>query len=57
MVAHIQEPGANDDGSGCGTLFALAVALQKAIAASAAATGPHADVHLGGREPRQPRNG
>lgn len=32
MVAHIQEPGANDDASGCGTLLALAVALQKAIA-------------------------
>src|SRR5262249_41725961 len=32
MVAHIQEPGANDDGSGCGTLFALAIALHKAIA-------------------------
>ena len=35
MVAHIQEPGANDDGSGCGTLYALAIALQKAIAAKA----------------------
>ena len=35
MVAHIQEPGANDDGSGCGTLLALAVALRKAIAAGA----------------------
>jgi aminopeptidase YwaD len=33
MVAHIQEPGANDDGSGCGTLYALAVALHEAIAA------------------------
>ncbi|HET7694236.1 MAG TPA: M28 family peptidase [Vicinamibacterales bacterium] len=33
MVAHIQEPGANDDASGCGTLLAMAVALQKAIAA------------------------
>jgi hypothetical protein len=32
MVAHIQEPGANDDGSGCGTLLALAIALQKAVA-------------------------
>jgi Zn-dependent M28 family amino/carboxypeptidase len=37
MVAHIQEPGANDDGSGCGTLYALAVALRKAIAAKALA--------------------
>jgi aminopeptidase YwaD len=35
MVAHIQEPGANDDGSGCGTLLALVVALHKAIAAGA----------------------
>ena len=33
MVAHIQEPGANDDGSGCGTLYALAIALHEAIAA------------------------
>jgi hypothetical protein len=32
MVAHIQEPGANDDGSGCGTLLALALALKHAIA-------------------------
>ena len=35
MVAHIQEPGANDDASGCGTLLALAVALRQAIAAKA----------------------
>jgi hypothetical protein len=28
MAAHIQEPGANDDGSGCGTLYALAAALR-----------------------------
>jgi aminopeptidase YwaD len=35
MVAHIQEPGANDDGSGCGTLFALAIALHGAIASGA----------------------
>jgi hypothetical protein len=35
MVAHIQEPGANDDGSGCGTLYAMVLALQKAIAAKA----------------------
>ena len=31
MVAHIQEPGANDDASGCGTLLALARALKKGI--------------------------
>ena len=31
MVAHVQEPGANDDGSGCGTLAALAAAIAKGI--------------------------
>jgi aminopeptidase YwaD len=31
MVAHVQEPGANDDGSGCGTLYGLARALIEAI--------------------------
>ena len=31
MVAHVQEPGANDNGSGCGTLYALARALNEAI--------------------------
>ena len=35
MVAHIQEPGANDDASGCGTLLEMARAMQKAIAAKA----------------------
>jgi aminopeptidase YwaD len=30
MVAHVQEPGANDDGSGCATLYAVAVALAEA---------------------------
>jgi Zn-dependent M28 family amino/carboxypeptidase len=37
MVAHVQEPGANDDGSGCGTLAALVIALHKAIEAGAIA--------------------
>ena len=32
MVAHVQEPGANDDASGCGTLLAMARALQRGIA-------------------------
>jgi len=27
LVAHVQEPGANDDASGCGTLYAVAAAL------------------------------
>jgi hypothetical protein len=35
MVAHIQEPGANDDGSGCGTLLALALGLKRAIESKA----------------------
>jgi aminopeptidase YwaD len=35
MVAHVQEPGANDNGSGCGTLYALARALNESIAAGA----------------------
>lgn len=32
MVAHVQEPGANDNASGCGTLFALAAAVARAVA-------------------------
>ncbi len=32
MAAHIQEPGANDDASGCATLYELARALQAGIA-------------------------
>jgi len=35
LVAHVQEPGANDDASGCGTLLELARSLQAAIAAKA----------------------
>jgi len=35
MVAHVQEPGANDDGSGCGTLYGLARALVAAIKSGA----------------------
>ena len=31
IVAHVQEPGANDNASGCATLSALATALQAAI--------------------------
>jgi aminopeptidase YwaD len=33
LVAHVQEPGVNDDGSGCGTLYGLARALVGAIEA------------------------
>jgi Zn-dependent M28 family amino/carboxypeptidase len=32
LVAHVQEPGANDNASGSGTLLAMAVAMQQAIA-------------------------
>ena len=35
MVAHVQEPGANDNGSGCATLYGLARALVEAINAGA----------------------
>lgn len=35
LVAHIQEPGANDDASGCGTMYEMARTLQAAIAAKA----------------------
>jgi aminopeptidase YwaD len=35
LVAHVQEPGANDNASGSGTLLATALALQKAIAEGA----------------------
>ncbi len=31
MVAHVQEPGANDDASGCATLYGLARALAEAV--------------------------
>lgn len=35
MVAHVQEPGANDDASGCATLYGLARALVEAIRSGA----------------------
>ncbi len=35
MVAHVQEPGANDDASGCATLYGLARALLEAIKSGA----------------------
>lgn len=35
IAAHVQEPGANDNASGCGTLYAVARALREAIAAGA----------------------
>lgn len=35
LVAHIQEPGANDNASGCGTLYEMARALAAVVAAKA----------------------
>jgi aminopeptidase YwaD len=35
MVAHVQEPGANDDASGCATLYGLARALLEAVTSGA----------------------
>src|SRR5688572_20138330 len=35
LAAHVQEPGANDNASGCGTLLAAALAMQDAIARGA----------------------
>lgn len=35
LVAHVQEPGANDNASGCATLYGLARALSEAIASGA----------------------
>ncbi|MEW6322867.1 MAG: M28 family peptidase [Acidobacteriota bacterium] len=35
LVAHVQEPGANDNGSGTGTLLAAALALRRAVAEGA----------------------
>jgi hypothetical protein len=37
LVAHVQEPGANDNASGAGTLLAAALAMNEAIAAGAIA--------------------
>jgi Zn-dependent M28 family amino/carboxypeptidase len=37
LVAHVQEPGANDNASGAGTLLGVALAMQRAIAERAAA--------------------
>jgi hypothetical protein len=35
LAAHVQEPGANDNASGCGTLLAAVLAIQDAIATGA----------------------
>ena len=54
LVAHVQEPGANDNASGSGTLLAAALAI--ATARSRAARfhrRTHADVPVARRDPRQ----
>ncbi len=56
LVAHVQEPGANDNASGSGTLLAAALAIRQALATGAmprpARTLTHA---LGRRNPGQRR--
>jgi hypothetical protein len=55
MVAHIQEPGANDDASGCGTLYEMARALAEGIAAGAIAPPERTLTFLWGDEIRASR--
>jgi len=55
LVAHIQEPGANDDASGCGTLLELARALQSAIASGALRAPDRTITFLWGDEMRVSR--
>ena len=51
MAAHIQEPGANDDASGCATLFGIAKAIAEAVARGALPPpGANAHVSLGRRD-------
>jgi hypothetical protein len=55
LVAHVQEPGANDDASGCGTLYELARTLQSAIAAGAVPAPARTITFLWGDEMRVSR--
>jgi aminopeptidase YwaD len=52
LVAHVQEPGANDNASGCGTLLAAAVAMHRAIAEGAMAAPARTITLLWGDEIR-----
>ncbi len=55
LVAHIQEPGANDNASGCATLVELARADSPGHSREAhPGAGPDAHLHLGRRNPREP---
>ena len=53
LAAHVQEPGANDNASGCGTLLATALAITRPPRADST-PGPHAHVPVGRRDSRQP---
>lgn len=55
LVAHVQEPGANDDASGCGTLYEMARALQAAIASKAIAPPKRTIAFIWGDEMRASR--
>ena len=55
LVAHVQEPGANDNGSGSGTLQAIAERSRRHRARARHGTaGTHAHVHVARRSARQP---
>jgi hypothetical protein len=55
MVAHVQEPGANDDASGCGTLMEMARSLNAAIASKAVPPPERTITFLWGDEMRASR--
>jgi aminopeptidase YwaD len=52
LVAHVQEPGANDNASGCGTLLAVALAIQRAIREKALPPPPRTLTLIWGDENR-----
>ena len=54
LAAHVQEPGANDNASGCGTLLAAALGMHDGHSPwRAAGAGAHYHLSLGGRDSRQ----
>ncbi|HSK08836.1 MAG TPA: M28 family peptidase [Vicinamibacterales bacterium] len=55
MVAHVQEPGSNDNASGCGTLLELARSVQLAIAAGKIAAPARTLTFVWGDEMRASR--
>jgi aminopeptidase YwaD len=52
LVAHVQEPGANDNASGCGTLLAVALAIQRALREKALPPPPRTLTLIWGDENR-----